>query len=290
MGRTRLKVIKNNVVSSLEDQLELAFLGQYEAGDTPPSERELAGNYEVSRYEVRMALQRLEHRGLIAIRPGSRATLNSSVDVATKALTHLRQFLPTIDEVYEARVVVEGGAVAALASRVKEKQFKATKLKDLDDKLAEIDSLAHLTGMAVARRRRDCDLEFHLALVEAVGNALLSGVQRSLLVPLQVHAILWVDLVQVEQWQREHRAIVSRVRAGQASVAQRAVATHLRGAVPPREPHPGNVQRWCQTGVAMSSRCATANPEVNEAYSKVPRPQACWLVKTSFRSREGTFE
>lgn len=220
---------QDHSVPSLEAQLESDITEEYRPGDAIPSERELVERYAVSRYLIRAALQRMAARGLIVTRPGARSTLNSPAQAAAVASDLLRRSRSTIDELYEARLVLEGGAVSVLAARIKSGELVQAKLEPLGGVLAQIDKLDGVTGLVAAVSRRDLDLEFHLALVELVGNALAAGVQRSLLSPLQEYSILWLNDETVEAWQLEHREIVGSLEGGDPPAAQRAVAAHLEG-------------------------------------------------------------
>ena len=62
----RLKVAEQ-VAGSIRDAI---LGGSYEPGDTLPSERELAGRFEVNRSSVREAIHKLEAWGLVEVRHG----------------------------------------------------------------------------------------------------------------------------------------------------------------------------------------------------------------------------
>jgi DNA-binding FadR family transcriptional regulator len=139
-----------------------------------------------------------------------------------------------VGELYSARAVVESGAAAVLARRVAEGTVSKNELAALQAVLDELDALAWSHGrstgaadFATALRRRDLDLDFHLGLVELVGNDFVTGVEHSLLAPLRAYPTLWREENAIASWQQEHRAILQAVRDGNAETAPGHVLYHL---------------------------------------------------------------
>lgn len=216
-------------VIELETELETYMTSSLSSGERIPSEREFAEMYDVSRHLIRTVLQRLANRGIITTRPGARARLNSPSEAASIAAQFLRRTRATVDELYEARAVVEGGAVAVLASRVRTQELLPEKLQPLKDVLDEIDRFGSEDGMNAAANRCDLDIDFHLQLVSTIGNRIVTDAQQSLLTPFREYPTLWVDRRAVRGWQAEHRSIVSHILAGDPAAAQCHVEIHLHG-------------------------------------------------------------
>lgn len=219
--------------TDLEAELERHLTEYLSPGDPLPSERELVERYGVSRHSVRTALQRLASRGIISSRPGARSRVNTPSQAAAIAGQFLSRTRATVDELYEARAVVETGAVAVLASRVADGTMPVEKLSELSEILAKLDELASAhdpaapTNLVAALHRRDLDLDFHFGLVELVGNTMATGAEYSILQPLRSYPTLWGEPSAAANWQAEHRAILEAVAAGDMARAPQFVLHHL---------------------------------------------------------------
>jgi DNA-binding GntR family transcriptional regulator len=139
-----------------------------------------------------------------------------------------------VDELYEARAVVEAGAAAILARRVALGTLPANKLNDLVDILDQLDDLAapgapnyESPGLIVALHRRDLDLRFHLRIVELVANNITSGAEHSILAPFHDYPSLWSEPEDVSAWQSEHRTILKALLEGDAPNAALHILGHL---------------------------------------------------------------
>lgn len=218
---------------NLERELERHVTEQLRPGNPIPSERELAELYGVSRHSVRTALQRLATRGIISTRPGARSRVNTPDEAAAIASQFLSGARSTVDDLYDARAVIEAGAAAVLAQRVAEGIFPVNKLQEVSDILAQLDeqvsqpSAAFSLNLAAALHRRDLDLDFHLKLVEFAGSPLMTGSEQSILQPLRSYPTLWGEPKVVSNWQYEHHAILDAIVAGNAALAPVCVLTHL---------------------------------------------------------------
>ena len=218
----------------LEGELERLVMGKLSPGSPLPSERELTELYGASRHTIRVVLQHLASRGIITTRPGARSRVNTPGQAAAIAGQFLRRTHANIDELYEARTVVEAGAAALLARRV---ELGILQLSDFDELAATLDELDALSAETVGRRpapdfalmgrRRDLDLRFHLSLVELLGNHITSGAEHSVLAPFQSYPTLWNEHDIAETSQAEHRAILGSVLAGDASKAALQVIGHF---------------------------------------------------------------
>ena len=134
--------------------------GEFIAGARLPSERDLARQFDVSRPSVREALIALEVAGWIEVRIGSGVYV---LDRPTRAPhpVDLREWGPL--ELIRARRVVEGETAALAALHGKRKHFDAMS--------RAIDTMHLMADSNIAPL--DSDRAFHLAIVEASGNAVL---------------------------------------------------------------------------------------------------------------------
>jgi DNA-binding FadR family transcriptional regulator len=224
----------NPYLPDIEGELEHLLTEKLRPGDPLPSERELSELYGASRHSVRVALQHLASRGIITTRAGARSRVNTPGQAAAIAGQFLRRTHATIDQLYEARMVVEAGAAALLARRV---EIGALQPEDFDDIVSLLDELDALAGanagrrdspdFALMMRRRDLDLQFHLGLVELIGNHITSGVEHSILGPFHSYPTLWNERDVAVTSQAEHRAILASVLAGDASKAALQVIGHF---------------------------------------------------------------
>ncbi|MEO8078970.1 MAG: FadR/GntR family transcriptional regulator [Caldimonas sp.] len=135
--------------------------GEFAAGDRLPAERDLARQLGVSRPSVREALIALEVEGWVEVRTGS----------GVYVLGRARRAAPSAEaaewgplEIIRARRVVEGetAALAAVLGKRKDVQALTRAIESMRETVAH--RLAPLGG----------DRAFHLAIVEACGNAVLS--------------------------------------------------------------------------------------------------------------------
>lgn len=154
--------------------------GQIEAEQRLPPQRELARRLGVSNSSVREALQSLQTMGVIEIRHGVGAFVLDQAHIRPMYKTGSWSGILTshhIEEVMEARCVVEVGVACMAAERATEEQ---------------IEVLSHcLTEMTRAISQNDGrlyseqDVRFHMLLAESSGNMALSQFADSLSAPLQ---------------------------------------------------------------------------------------------------------
>ncbi|MDT1062563.1 FadR/GntR family transcriptional regulator [Paracoccus sp. CPCC 101403] len=141
-------------------------------GDELPSERDLAQALSVSRETVRVAIQLLAARGILAVSQGSRTRVLKG-DIGDMAIGMIRQIDVNrydIDEVHAARLLIEQHVVGEAATRITEQVLAV---------------LRHSL-----RSQRDCvddpvrfliaDREFHLTIYRACGSELLADVVADL--------------------------------------------------------------------------------------------------------------
>lgn len=177
------------IVNQIEGRI---LAGELTPGERLPSERELAEQFRVSRTAVREAVKALLEKGLVDVRPG-RGTF--ATDGASQAMRHSlgRILLFSQGKDAEDLVVVREllePEIAALAAVSAGEEHLEVMLRAVEAMDAAMDSPEQFI---------EADLDFHLALAEGTGNALI---------PFLIDPI--VDLL------REQRTRIFNVRGGPA--------------------------------------------------------------------------
>lgn len=189
-----------------------------------PSDRELAGQYEVSRATVREALLALELIGVVEIRHGAgtyvrrphtdlRGDDGSPLDAPPR-------------ELIESRQLIEPVVAGLVAGRVIDQTLSAVR-RDLDE-AAELVSEPGLLPRFIT-----LGLRFHADLAPGCGNALLAKVVAQL-VDVEAHP-LWTLLnqqamrtVAARQGQiDEHRVVLASIASHDEAAAEKAMRIHL---------------------------------------------------------------
>lgn len=178
------------------------------AGGELISENALAGELGMSRTPMRSAFQRLESEGWLTLYP-KRGAVVTPVTATEKR------------EVLEARVAIEGHAVASMPDDAR---------KALQIELTEI---AESQSVAVTERSltdfSELDVRFHRAIVAAAGNSVILGFYDSLrerqrrMVESSVHA----SAHSTEVIGHEHLELAEAVARGEAERFTTLLLTHL---------------------------------------------------------------
>ena len=146
----------------IADQLrELIQQGEFAAAARLPAERDLAKQLGVSRPSVREALIALEVEGWVEVRTGSGVYVLDRSTQRSPAPIEVTDWGPL--ELIRARRVVEGETAALAAEHGKRRDFDAMQ--------RAIDTMQTLADRNVMPL--EGDRAFHVAIVEASGNAVL---------------------------------------------------------------------------------------------------------------------
>lgn len=205
---------------ALATHLEMRIVeGELPAGAKLPSERQLAGQYGVSRPIVREALRSLVERNLVEIHP-ARGTFVRQAR-ATDAAGHLdalyRRSQATARDLVEARTMLECSAVELAAYRAGTGDLDA-----IERALIEFDRSATIVEQA------RYDMAFHLAIARAAGNPVIEamfGSITALTVELMLRSLSDPDVARVSI--PYHRAIFDGIRDRDPARARTAMAHHL---------------------------------------------------------------
>jgi GntR family transcriptional regulator, transcriptional repressor for pyruvate dehydrogenase complex len=200
--------------------LDLFTSGSIAAGTRLPPERQLAATLGVGRSAVREALAALEILGIVDVRPGSGTYLRGNASELlpqtlrwglligernTEQLLELRSGL----EIYVARLAAGRGDAL-----------------ELDKVGSQLERMRATVGELKAFAR--ADLEFHLALGRASGNAMLVDLLHVVRSLLQVYADRAVhDEAEARVAVDEHDAVYRAVLRGDEDAAASAMAAHM---------------------------------------------------------------
>ncbi|MFK7975624.1 MAG: FadR/GntR family transcriptional regulator [Halioglobus sp.] len=149
------------------DQLQtLIGAGTFTVGSRLPSERDLAGQFGVSRPTIREAMIALEIAGLVDVRSGSGVYVSENAEAAAAQMPSIADFEePGPFEILEARLYFEAEACALAATRIS------------DEQLLQLSQL--LTAMAEENRQpaatEKADEQFHRLIANAAGNSAISA-------------------------------------------------------------------------------------------------------------------
>lgn len=160
-------------VQVVERIRELIKQGELAPGDQLLPERELAENLKVSRTSVRQALAVLEGMGIIEITPRDGAYVRQrSLDGAVEPLTQaFFQERDQVEYLFEVRRIIETQAVCLAAERRTEEDIGY--LRELNKQFA--------AGLHNRDLAYDANMRFHIGIVEAAKNPLLSEVMGKIL-------------------------------------------------------------------------------------------------------------
>jgi DNA-binding FadR family transcriptional regulator len=204
----------------IADQLRVLLAkGEFPAGTRLPAERELATQLGVSRPSVREALIALEVAGWVEVRIGS--------GVYALERTH-RKTTPAAEaewgplELIRARRVVEGETAALAAVQGKRKHIDAMALA-----IQSMREMADRNMMPL-----DGDRAFHIAIVEACGNTVLSETVQNFWDSRRgpIFTRLGGHFETVRSWRcaiTEHEAVHNAIAARDANAARSAMHEHM---------------------------------------------------------------
>ena len=187
-------------------------------GDRLPSEHGIAGSTGAGRSSVREALQLLAGQRLIEVRPGKGYYLRRPEEDAGKATLGIEE----IQDLTEARIVIEGACAALAASR-------ATPAD-----VAHIETFLNVMeakAVSASSVYRDA-LTLHLMIAEAAHNRTLSETLRVIIPKIAAHgaeiAAEIPDHASVDA--ALHRELWVKIRTGDPAVARAAMEVHIRDA------------------------------------------------------------
>lgn len=206
---------------------QLIVSGDLSVGDYLASENELSAAYEISRPNVRQAIQRLAAAGLVETRHGVGTYITSDDHwnlfdpLILTAFVQSDNLAAVAQELVELRVMVEIECAGLAAERM-----SAGELKRLEQWLhrmeAYIDDVEQIT---------QADLAFHTIVIGASHNRFLQGIMSYLSEPLHRARSLTMQAGGFEGRQRAHRAhhaIYTALADRDEADARTAMAAHMQ--------------------------------------------------------------
>jgi len=206
------------VVAFVRDLIER---GRVHPGDRLPTERELAVHIGVSRATIQAGLRALAAIGIVRSRQGSGTYISDAPALASEPLSFLAALHGfTGEQMYEARRVLEVGAVGLAAERA-----SADQIASMADEVASL-----FERMDDPLRFLNHDITFHRIVAEASANPIVSTLVET------VSALYYDrrrrtaeqasnrDLIDAAE---AHRRIYQAIRARDVEAAKRAMHDHL---------------------------------------------------------------
>lgn len=205
-----MRTSMNDPKKSSGEQAYEALLEHIRAGTFGPGSRlreeDVGSRLNLSRTPVREALRRLENDGIVEHRP--------RVGAAIRSLGHTE-----VVELYEMRLVLERTAAEMAAKHGASAEFDA--LDALNDQI-EAERDTPVRGAAINQ-------DFHRTLYLAGRNRFLLEASRSLNNALiLLGPTTYTDGTRIDEVVRQHRAIITALREGDAEAAGAAAEAHLQ--------------------------------------------------------------
>lgn len=206
----------------LEKLRHLIESGEYPVGSRFPTEPRLMKALGVGRSTVREAVQSLAHGGVLEVRQGSGTFVRALPSDTESLQSSLRR--SEVAEVQEARLALEQDIAYFAALRRTPQQLeriraalrRRAKAKTSDKNIAEL---------------AEADLEFHMSVAQACGNAVLVDLYRSFSTVVRESILYQVREVGSDEIQAEHHEeLLQAIEAGDGARARDAVKTLLERA------------------------------------------------------------
>jgi GntR family transcriptional repressor for pyruvate dehydrogenase complex len=200
--------------------IDLITERQLKAGDRLPPERDLAATMGVSRSSLREALRALAMLGVAEMRQGDGTYLTALQPATLMRPVGLVLALSDsgLEELFEARKLVEPGLAALAATRID------------DEEAAELCRLAESSPASLEEPEAFmwADIELHARIARAASNAVLERLLDSIAGMGIASRRRTGRLAPVrEQSARDHREIAAAIAAHDADAAHAAMLRHL---------------------------------------------------------------
>ncbi|MPZ63723.1 MAG: FCD domain-containing protein [Propionibacteriales bacterium] len=214
------------VILAIEHRI---LAGQLHVGDRLPPERQLAELLGVSRAAVREALRALEALGILVAHTGSGGDAGSIlVGQPSEAMTtllrlHLALSNFTVDQVVEARIMIEGWSARSAARHGP---------APADAELAEL--LDAMDDQTLSLQQfHDLDTQFHVAIATRSDNQLIAHLMQSLRDTMRDHMVRAFHAMTqprnvLTQLRAQHREIYNLIQQGDGDAAAAAIEHHIR--------------------------------------------------------------
>jgi len=217
------KVVRTSrLYEQIVQQIEESVLkGKLKPGDQLPAERELAQQLGVSRTAVREAVKTLREKGLVEAYSGRGTFITDGTSQAARQSFDLMIKLGQQEgspHLAELRLILEPGIAALAAVRATEEDIAAMReAVEVMDR-AQKDPEVYI----------EADLDFHLALAEAVANPLILSLIDSIVGLLREQRIKIFNVEGGPQrGQVHHKRILEAMERRDSEMARSAMRAHL---------------------------------------------------------------
>jgi GntR family transcriptional regulator, transcriptional repressor for pyruvate dehydrogenase complex len=208
------------VVQRIKD---LLGRGELKAGSRLPPERELADMLHISRPSLRTALKALSVMGVIHAKPGAGTYIAKSLPEVFTEPMHFMTLInnTSIDEIFEARLIIEAGLAELAAERATEADIAALN--------EELEAMRATIGNPEEFLKHD--IRFHQVMACAADNKLMSGVMDTLAQLLfhirRQNVAQANDLEEAIEW---HDKLIAALQNHDSKLAKDTLSGHLRAA------------------------------------------------------------
>ncbi|APZ46131.1 GntR family transcriptional regulator [Polaribacter reichenbachii] len=211
--------IQKDIISKIKDLINFKNL---EPGDKLPSERMLSEKFEVSRSNIREAIQKLEFYGLLKSIPQSGTFVANIGVIAMNGMIEdiLRLDEPDFKSLVETRILLELKTVRLAAMRRTDEG-----LLMLEDALNAYSDKV-INGEDAVQE----DLLFHLAIAKASGNSTMNTfmliITPEIITNFQKHHVCDAGLSQ--RGITDHQAIFDAIKAQDPQLAKQKMKDHFK--------------------------------------------------------------
>jgi DNA-binding FadR family transcriptional regulator len=210
-------------VSQIAERIRL---GELQAGDRLPSERDLAAAMRISRPTLREAIHVLVDAGVLTVRPGAAGGISVNTGYVPIALVRSKSELRVSEVVgvLEARRLFEPRVAQLAALNAREEDY--ARLEEIVEAqrrlLAQGDVLAH------EDRFLQLDTQFHLRMARASGNSTIVEMMRMLLGRLEIARDTTLHEPPIPAWVIDvHERTIAAIRSGDHARIDRVMDEHL---------------------------------------------------------------
>ena len=207
----------------LKEIIRLIKKESWKSGEKIPGEIALAEAFGVSRNSIREALKALELSGIIIAKAGKGTFLSDNVfnNIRRMELTWALRDTHSLEELVQTRFIVEPELVALAAQNANSNDIR--EMNEIIEKTIEVvknDKYTIEEGM-----------KFHLRMIKASKNNILTKFMNSIVDELCVHRLLrvkeYIDKDQIFKEMKEHSFLVKLIEHGEVEKAREFSKNHI---------------------------------------------------------------
>lgn len=223
------KVKQKTVVDQVMDQIkELIASGEYKPGDKIPTEMELAKDFGLGRSSIREAIKIFNYLGVLESRAAIGTIVRERSQISTEALTwSLLLGEDEFEEMIDLRGAIELRCMCKLSAEInKGTKESAELISTLEDIVEKMKSAAVRKDYV---KISDLDLNFHLHIIDSVGNELFNSLYETLKAFLKEEVETTNRNYQdPEEIWKEHRMLLDALKTGDNLVILSEYDNHLK--------------------------------------------------------------